>query len=241
MNIANQNNYSLSLSNDSSHPYQLVNSKRAKYIRLKLSNRGELSVVVPLGISHKAAHKFVNSKATWVEKHLQDITVAEKPTTIKSIDLKLLDEQWSIEYLYKDGSYVEYEEHGDRSILISGNVDSPELVQKIINQWLKNTAREHFPEMLNELAELHGFHYQGLSVRSQKTRWGSCSSKKNINLNCKLLLMPESVVNYVMIHELCHTIEMNHSDRFWSLVEDCDSEYKEHRKALKVLEKDIVL
>lgn len=241
MNPSHHNDHVLSLSNNHSHPYQLVNSKRAKYIRLKLSNKGVLSVVVPLGISHKAAHKFVKSKTTWVEKHLQNITVPEKPTAIKLINLKLLDEQWSIEYLNEGRSYIEYEEQVACTLLIKGDIGNSELIHKIINQWLKNYARDYFPQMLNKLAELHGFHYQGLSIRAQKTRWGSCSSKKNINLNCKLLLMPEAVVNYVMIHELCHTIEMNHSHKFWSLVEDCDPDYKEHRKILKMLEKDIVL
>ena len=95
--------------------------------------------------------------------------------------------------------------------------------------------------MLEQLAEEHGFHYNGLSIRAQKTRWGSCSSKKNINLNCKLLFMPVEVVNCVMIHELCHTIEMNHSSRFWDLVADCDPNYKENRKSLKLLGKELFL
>ena len=95
--------------------------------------------------------------------------------------------------------------------------------------------------MLQELAELHGFHYQRLSIRAQKTRWGSCSHQKNINLNCKLLFMPEEVVKYVMIHELCHTIEMNHSSRFWALVNDCDPSYKKHKQQLKDLSREVVL
>jgi predicted metal-dependent hydrolase len=86
---------------------------------------------------------------------------------------------------------------------------------------------------MEALAEEHGFHFNRLSFRSQKTRWGSCSGNKNISLNSKLLFMSEAVVKYVMIHELCHTVEMNHSSRFWSLVEDCDPEYRHHKKQLK--------
>ena len=95
--------------------------------------------------------------------------------------------------------------------------------------------------MLEDLAEKHGFHYKKLSIRSQKTRWGSCSSSKNISLNSKLLLFSRDIVQYVMIHELCHTIQMNHSSSFWKLVEDCDPNFKNNRKELKQQEKLIFL
>ncbi|HZK03488.1 MAG TPA: M48 family metallopeptidase [Bacteroidaceae bacterium] len=80
-------------------------------------------------------------------------------------------------------------------------------------------AKRVLPEKLFRLSKKHGLPFNKVTVRRSRTRWGSCSTKKNISLSCYLVLLPDHLVEYVMIHELCHTIEMNHSDRFWALVE----------------------
>lgn len=233
--------YSLQLPNGDSYPYLVINSKRAKYIRIKLSNIGELSVVLPKRASIHHAHEFLQTKAQWIEKHLENITPASANTLPENIDLKLLGENWIIDYRNSDNERIELLEKPNSRIEIVGNIEDIALVKKVINLWCKKKAKQVFSEMLEELAELHGFHYNRLSIRSQKTRWGSCSANKNINLNSKLLLMSEGVVRYVMIHELCHTIEMNHSSRFWHLVKDCDPEYLLNRKSLKAQGKKIFL
>lgn len=82
-------------------------------------------------------------------------------------------------------------------------------------------------------AGLMNVQYGRITIRNQKTRWGSCSSKGNLNFNCLLMLAPDEVVDYVVIHELCHLIEMNHSKAFWQQVEQIMPDYKKHRKWLK--------
>lgn len=82
-------------------------------------------------------------------------------------------------------------------------------------------------------ASLMNVQYGRITIRNQKTRWGSCSSKGNLNFNCLLMLAPDEVVDYVVIHELCHLIEMNHSKAFWKQVEQMMPDYKKHRKWLK--------
>ena len=82
-------------------------------------------------------------------------------------------------------------------------------------------------------AGLMNVQYGRITIRNQKTRWGSCSSKGNLNFNCLLMLAPDEVVDYVVIHELCHLIEMNHSKAFWKQVEQVMLDYKKHRKWLK--------
>ena len=79
-------------------------------------------------------------------------------------------------------------------------------------------------------AGLMNVQYGRITIRNQKTRWGSCSSKGNLNFNCLLMLAPDEVVDYVVIHELCHLIEMNHSKAFWKQVEQMMPDYKKHRK-----------
>ena len=82
-------------------------------------------------------------------------------------------------------------------------------------------------------AGLMNVQYGRITIRNQKTRWGSCSSKGNLNFNCLLMLAPDEVVDYVVIHELCHLIDMNHSKAFWKQVEQMMPDYQKHRKWLK--------
>jgi predicted metal-dependent hydrolase len=84
---------------------------------------------------------------------------------------------------------------------------------------LRDRAQQLFPAEMQRLAQLHGFHYQQVKIRKSKTRWGSCSSKGTINLSCYLVLLPPPLIEYVLLHELCHTVEMNHSPVFWALLD----------------------
>jgi hypothetical protein len=234
--------YQLRLADNQMYPYKLVKSHKAKYIRIKVSSMGELSVVLPRGISEKHAHSFLQTKSQWVLKTIANTVIAKNNVFPESLDLKLLGEYWSLNYIKSnENTCIQLKETSENSLEITGNIEDWDNVKKIINRWCKLKAKQIFITMLEALAEEHGFHFNRLSIRSQKTRWGSCSTAKNINLNSKLLFMPIDVAKYVMIHELCHTIEMNHSSRFWQLVEDCDANYKKNRKQLKTLGKAIVI
>jgi len=250
----------LQLPDQQRHPYTLVKSKRAKYVRIKISASGEVSVVLPQGVAAKHAHGFIKKKSQWIAKTIKALPEVTNNQFPETLDLKLLDEHWDILYtkhssidpkVYPELVEVEHtppllhdakviEVSPNRLQIIGDNSDWGD-TKKVLNKWCKRKSKKIFTQMLEALAEEHGFHFNKLSIRSQKTRWGSCTSNKNISLNSKLLLMPESVVKYVMIHELCHTIEMNHSAKFWDLVEDCDPQYRENRKQLKMLGKLISL
>ena len=94
-------------------------------------------------------------------------------------------------------------------------------------------AKEVFPDKVAHYAQLVGVTYGRITIRTQKTRWGSCSSQGNLNFNSLLLFAPEAVQNYVVVHELCHRKEMDHSERFWREVAKVVPDYKVHKKWLK--------
>ena len=98
---------------------------------------------------------------------------------------------------------------------------------------LARQAAADLPPKVEAAAKAMGISYGRITVRSQRTRWGSCSAKGNLNFNCLLMLCPEEVREYVIIHELCHRVELNHSSRFWALVERYCPDYARHRKWLK--------
>ena len=100
-------------------------------------------------------------------------------------------------------------------------------------QELADVAMKDFPERVRRFAPQVGVTYGRITIRNQKTRWGSCSSKGNLNFNCLLMLAPSEVRDYVVVHELCHRLEMNHSPRFWAEVERILPDYKARIKWLK--------
>ena len=98
-----------------------------------------------------------------------------------------------------------------------------ESVQKVLHTMIRRALRHEalrvLPKRLAALAARHGFSYTGVTVRDMKTRWGSCSSERRISLALSLMVLPEHLIDYVLLHELCHTVEMNHSQRFWQLMD----------------------
>ncbi|MEI8343953.1 MAG: M48 family metallopeptidase [Candidatus Moraniibacteriota bacterium] len=100
---------------------------------------------------------------------------------------------------------------------------------------LKEHAREMVAKRLDKFNAIYGFKYKGVAIRNQKTRWGSCSSKGNLNFNYKILLLPQRHADYIIVHELCHLKEFNHSKRFWNLVAQTIPEYEKIVEQLRVL------
>lgn len=101
------------------------------------------------------------------------------------------------------------------------------------------SAKKIFPERTAYFAKRMGVTYNRITIREQKTRWGSCSSAGNLNFNWKLVLMPPELLDYVVVHELAHRKEMNHSPRFWAVVENELPDYRERREKLKILGKQL--
>ena len=106
------------------------------------------------------------------------------------------------------------------------------LTMEEINR-LADEALQWFPPRVRQRAEHMGVRVRRITIRNQRTRWGSCTSEGNLNFNCLLMLCPESVREYVIVHELCHRLEMNHSPRFWAEVEKQLPDYRQQRKWLK--------
>ena len=97
----------------------------------------------------------------------------------------------------------------------------------------KEKARDYIQKRVEDLAGVHDFEFNEIYIRNQKSRWGSCSRDKNLSFNYKIIYLPQKIADYIIIHELCHTKELNHSKRFWDLVEKCMPDYLKFRKDLK--------
>lgn len=219
--------------------YILRYSKRARYLQLRLSRKG-LEVVIPstYPYSNDAIEAFIQKKQAWISKHSPKVAVDAEmlPTTI---NLEAIGQIWKVNYLPVKNKKLRLVTYPGFQIILIGNMDNAALCLQLIKKWLKRMAQEVLPQELHRMAAEIGLPFKNVSIRYNLTRWGSCSTQKNINLCCKLLLIPRGLMRHVLWHELCHTKYMHHGTSFWSLLETFDSHAKSHAKALKIAAKKL--
>jgi predicted metal-dependent hydrolase len=220
--------------------YTIRESTRAKHVILRASLHDGLVVVVPKGFDRRQVSRILTGKREWIERanarieRKRAILAADADGDLpERMSLNAVDEEWQIDYERSAPSSVTLAVHSDGRLLITGDIDNPSLVRTALRRFLMARARGRLDSWLESLAEEHGFSANGISVRLQRTRWGSCSPRGTISLNAKLLFLPRDLVEYVLIHELCHTIHHNHSRDFWLLMQEHLSQAQTLRKRLR--------
>jgi predicted metal-dependent hydrolase len=194
---------------------EFVRMRRARRYVLRVRPDGSVRVTVPRGGSRAEANRFLEQHASWIQRERSRLR--SSPGTLRWTDgstLLLRGEPVTIRVV--PAGKEEWARCGDRSVRIpAGAVD----LRPFIEADLRALARQELPPRLGELAALHGLTVTGVSIRNQKSRWGSCSPGGRIALNFRLVQMPCEVRDYVLVHELMHLEQQNHSRRFWRLVE----------------------
>ncbi len=190
--------------------YKLRYSNRAKYLRLQISSGNELELVLPKGYELKEAENFLLKKADWINKHLRTAVKKEPQFLLFGSEIKVTQEY---ELLVKKHKII----YKRNEIKIVSPAGSKIKTTALYESWLKHQAKIYIPKRVKELAAEHKFYPRKISIRGQKTRWGSCSAKGNLNFNFKLMRYKKEIIDYVIIHELCHLKQMNHSPKFWEL------------------------
>ena len=212
--------------------YNVRESKRARQVSIRVSPWSGLEVVVPLGFNRSEIPEILQSKARWIAKNLERTRPVEELQRPASIGLKMLGETWRTEYSPSPLDRLALTERDGRVLSLSGPVDDPAVVAAALNRWLQQRAKEVLVPWLKQLSSELSLPFQRASVRRQKTKWGSCSAEKSINLNRNLLFLPEALARYVLVHELCHGKRLDHSDRFWRLLETFEPDAR--RTAAKI-------
>ena len=141
-------------------------------------------------------------------------------------------------FIAKNRKWIE--EHTQRVIQRNNELEQLEPFSAQDIEEMAQNALKVIPERVKYYAPLVGVTYGRITIRNQKSRWGSCSSKGNLNFNVGLMMAPPEVMDYVVVHELCHRIEMNHSPKFWAEVGKLIPDYKKHEKWLKEHGKEII-
>lgn len=221
-------------------PYRVRESDRARHVSIKVHLNGQVEVVVPRGFDQTQVPQLLQRRQAWLKQtveqlerqtaHLTEDHFEDKP---QKLQLRSRQETWQI--FYQEGSLhsLALTQPTPLTLLLRGNMDSASTCRDLLRQWLVRKARAEFAPWLRELSFDMKLPFQRVSIRGQKTRWASCSSHQDISLNYKLLFLPTDLVHYVFVHELCHTIHMNHSGDFWQLVADKYPRYQTCRDQIR--------
>lgn len=218
-------------------PYTLRRSPRARYLRIKVCPREGVVVILPRGADPAQAEAFLAQRRDWVERALAQVAAQaqrqarRREQLPERIVLPALAEE--LQVVYRHRAIPARAQARASGLLITGPLEDRAGLRAALRRWLLRTGQAHLPGWLARVSGETALGYRAVRVRAQRTLWGSCTRQGNISLNCKLLLLPPALVRYVMIHELAHTRHLNHSARFWGLVERFEPCYRERERALR--------
>jgi len=208
-------------------PDQVIKSKR-KTLSISINENAQLIVRAPNRISDARIQEFINEKSSWIIKNKNLIKLRLQNTEKDQNNLLYLGEYFPIKKNIK--SLKKFSFNGEEFIT---NLENQAQLSNALKIWYKDKFKELAIPRLNYFVDKYGLTINQVRLKRQKTLWGSCSSKNNINLNYLLMMAPMLVIDYVIIHELVHTIHKNHSVAFWKVVEFIMPNYKDAKHWLK--------
>jgi len=210
-----------------------------KSLSMRFDTHGVLQIKAPKLLLSSQINTFIKKNNIWIEREYSKLQ--ERNNNKKWY---LFGEETSFEFIASQSqlpptslslSHLPLSKEAYKFPLVEGytceaggGVNTTELIN-----FYKSQAKNYIIPRCTELSQKYGFSFKTIRITSAATRWGSCSSKKTLNFSYRLVMAPKETIDYVIIHELCHLREMNHSRKFWKQVADIMPEYKEHEKHLK--------
>jgi len=213
--------------NDTGSGWHVRISRRARRLSMRVFPGGRVEVVVPPGTGIPAIERFVARHRSWAERRAREFELLAPPADSgrpDALELALVGRRWNVEY--EAGGRETVLDRGDGVLQVRTASAPDQGASPVLLRWLCRVAAPELRARLDEASTATGLGYERMQLRRQRTRWGSCSATGTISLNLCLMFQRPEVVRYLMIHELCHGRHMNHSRRFWSLVESFEPQWK---------------
>lgn len=208
------------LRSDREIPYTIRRSTRARRVRVNVHAHSGVEVVLPTRAPERAAALAVNELRPWIERRLDEAREALASIAARAGTVPYLGS--SLELVAQQGR-TRVHRDGGRLLVPDGDA------RPALERFYRRAARSEVAARLDQATALAGTSYTGLDIRAQRTRWASCSASGRMSFNWRLLLAPERVLEYVVWHEVCHLEILDHSPRFWRLVEARWPDYREDR------------
>lgn len=209
--------------------FSVRESNRARRLSIKVYPRGRVEVVVPKRTGPRDVQAFVDEHRDWIRRTRASFAEQHPPEPFalpERVELRAVDACVRVCYRARPGAKsVRFRRHGE-TLVLTGRVSDEQRCVAALKRWLKQVAEEAFEPRLKALSALTGQAFERMQVRGQKTCWGSHSSSGTISINYCLLFLEPALLRYLMIHELCHARHMNHSPRYWQLVERFEPDYR---------------
>ncbi|HNU78183.1 MAG: SprT family zinc-dependent metalloprotease [Prolixibacteraceae bacterium] len=194
---------------------------RSRRIRLRVSAEAKVSVSYPYGVSLAEAVRFAEAHTSWIIRQRRKLE-AIQPLFPENREIST---RYHKIIVYPKGENTTLKQNGfNIEILYPAKltIEHPEVqghIRKVMTEIYRWEARHYLPGRLKELAALHHFKYARVTIRNNRSNWGSCSGRNNISLNLKLMTLPDHLIDYILLHELAHTEVKNHGEEFWKLLD----------------------
>jgi len=207
----------------SNDPFAVRVSPRARRLTARVHVGGRVEIVVPVGVNARSVRDFVQRFSPWIDRKVAAMQCVAEPSDPmpRTVEFALTAERFDI--LWLRSARCSFAAEGGR-IVVRAPDDGR--ARALLQSWLKGAAHERLVPRLIELAQELNYAVSRVAIRCQRTRWGSCSTRGTVSLNCSLLFLRPEVVRYLFVHELAHTRHMNHSASFWHLVERIEPDYR---------------
>jgi predicted metal-dependent hydrolase len=213
--------------------YELIYSKR-KTLSLKIKEDGNLEVRVPIGTSKQYIDDFLQSKEKWISKHSKEIL--KRYNLKQKFKLNFNDyvtlRGKATQVVAIEGDIAKYDE--EQATFFIPIIYNSKEIRKIIIELYKLIAKAYIKHRVAFFANKMKVNPTGIRITSAKTRWGSCSGKNTVNFSWKLIMADDDTIDYVVVHELAHIKQHNHSPEFWKIVESIIPDYKEKKKKFNI-------
>jgi len=210
---------------------------------MRVKPDGSVQVSHPWFAGQKEILAFVTDHAEWIRVHQQKMT---EKRFLYSLNSTIETKQHSIQILPIEKGKLQAAIKGKQVVLTvpseleMNSEQVQQFVKKIVTEVCRKEAKEYLPARVQQLAIQFGFTYQKVFIKNLKSKWGSCSSNGNINLNLSLMQLPDNLIDYIILHELAHTREHNHGEGFWKLLNtltngkarDLDKEIRKNHKII---------
>lgn len=207
-------------------PHKIIKSKR-RTLSLSINENAELIVRAPNQISNKRIEEFIIEKSKWINKNKNLMQSRINEMNDSDSDYLFLGNIYPLIKVNEDPNKIDF--NGTEFIT---SIENKDKFKSSLKSWYKIKFKEIAIPRLNYFSDKYNLKINQVRFKNQKTLWGSCSSKNNINLNYLLVMAPMIVIDYVIIHELVHTVHKNHSENFWNAVEAIMPDYKKAKKWL---------
>lgn len=205
--------------------------RKRKSMEFQIEEDGNIRVLAPYFISKDTIIQGLFKKKDWIIKKRKLLKSREDNLgNITDNRISVMGIEYPVDLIYSKENKLVF---SDEKLELYTETKNQSLIEGIVNKWLRKLAYEIVKERLDVYSSKMDLSYNKLLIKDQKTRWGSCSSLGNININYRIVKFPMEIIDYLVVHELAHLKYMNHSREFWHHVEKWIPDYKSRRKVLK--------